>query len=60
MNQSIISTRYARSLLKVGEENGCLDRLKADMELIFATISENPLFRQVLDNPVINRRKNVK
>ena len=36
-----------------GTENQCLDALKADMELISATISENPMFRQILDNPVI-------
>ena len=53
MNQGIISTRYAKALMKVGTENQCLDALKADMELIGATISENQLFRQVLDNPVI-------
>ena len=53
MNQGIISTRYAKALMKVGIENQCLDALKDDMELIGATISENELFRQVLDNPVI-------
>ena len=53
MNQGIISTRYAKAFMKVGAENKCLDALKADMELISSTISENPLFGQVLDNPVI-------
>ena len=53
MNQSIISTRYAKSLMKVGDDNRCLDALKDDMELIRATISENPMFRQMVDNPVI-------
>jgi F-type H+-transporting ATPase subunit delta len=53
MNQGIISTRYAKALFKVGIENKCLERLKADMELIKYTISENSIFRQVLDNPVI-------
>jgi len=53
MNQSIISTRYAKSLIKVGEDNHCLDTMKADMELIYATINENPIFRQLLDNPVV-------
>ena len=53
MNQGIITTRYAKALMKVGTENQCLDDLKADMELISFTISENQLFRQVLDNPVI-------
>ena len=53
MNQSIISTRYAKSLIKVGEGNHCLDALKADMELIRDTISGNQIFRQVLVNPVM-------
>jgi len=53
MNQSIISTRYAKSLMKVGEDNRCLDALETDMELISATIAENELFRQIIDNPVI-------
>ena len=53
MNQSIISTRYAKALMMVGNENQCLDSLKTDLELIGATISENQLFSQVLDNPVI-------
>ena len=53
MNQSIISTRYAKALMMAGAENKCLDALNADLKLIRATISENPVFRQVLDNPVI-------
>ena len=53
MNQSIISTRYAKSLIKVGEGNHCLDALKTDMELISVTIAENEMFRQVVDNPII-------
>ena len=53
MNQSIISTRYAKALMMAGNDNKCLDTLKADMELIHVTIGENPMFRQILDNPVI-------
>ena len=53
MNQSIISVRYAKALMMVGAENQCLDAIKADMELIGATIKENYLFRQLLDNPVV-------
>ena len=36
-----------------GTSNNCLDVFKADMDLISATIKENPMFRQLLDNPVI-------
>ena len=53
MNQSIISTRYAKALMMVGADNQCLDTLKVDMELLGDTIRENPLFGQALDNPVI-------
>ena len=53
MNQGIISTRYAKALIKVGCDNNCLDSIKADMELIGGTINDNPMFRQILDNPVI-------
>jgi len=53
MNQSIISTRYAKALMRVGDDNQCLDTLMSDMELLNATIGENPMFRQLLDNPVV-------
>ena len=53
MNQSIISSRYAKALMMVGVDNQCLDALKIDMELLGVTIRENPLFGQTLDNPVI-------
>ena len=53
MNQSIISIRYAKALMLTGVANKCLDALKADMDLISATIKENQMFRQLLDNPVI-------
>jgi F-type H+-transporting ATPase subunit delta len=53
VNQSIISTRYAKALMMVGAENKCLDSFKTDMELVKATIGENHVFRQMLDNPVI-------
>jgi len=53
MNQSIISTRYAKAMMLAGAENQCLDALRNDMELLGATISDNDIFRQVVDNPVI-------
>ena len=53
MNYSIISVRYAKALLLVGTDNQCLDAMKADMELIGATIKENEVFRQLLDNPIV-------
>jgi F-type H+-transporting ATPase subunit delta len=52
MNQGIISIRYAKAMMSAGVDSHCLDELKTDMELISATIRENQLFRQILDNPV--------
>ena len=61
MNQSIISTRYAKALMMVGADNQCLDALKVDMELLGHTIKENALFEQVLYNPIIrpSQKRNV-
>ena len=53
MNQSIISVRYAKALMRAGADNQCLDVLKTDMDLISVAISENPKFKQLLDDPVV-------
>ncbi|MDR1864439.1 MAG: ATP synthase F1 subunit delta [Bacteroidales bacterium] len=53
MNNSIISTRYAKALMLVGIEHQCLDALEADMTLLAATVKDNPVFGQLLDSPVI-------
>ncbi len=53
MNNSIISFRYAKALFLVGTDNQCLDALKSDMELLYATVKNNPVFAQMLENPVI-------
>ena len=53
MNYSIISVRYAKALILAGSENKCLDELKNDMEFISATIRDNQIFKQLLDNPVV-------
>lgn len=53
MNHSIISTRYAKALIKAGSDNGCLDALEVDMTLLDSLTRGNAVFRQVLDAPVI-------
>ncbi|MDR1666515.1 MAG: ATP synthase F1 subunit delta [Bacteroidales bacterium] len=53
MNSSIISTRYAKALLLVGIEHNCLEKIKDDMDLLYVTINENPVFEQLLDSPVV-------
>ncbi len=53
MNESIISSRYAKAFFMVGTDHKCLDALETDMELLYATVKENTDFAYVLDNPVI-------
>ena len=59
MNHSIISTRYAKALFMVGKEQKCLESLEADMQLLNTTVSENPNFVSLLDNPVVKPRQKV-
>ncbi len=53
MNTGIISFRYAKALFLVGTDHQCLDELKSDMEFLSATVKNNPVFAQMLSNPVI-------
>lgn len=53
MNSSIISTRYAKALLLAGIEHKCLEKIKEDMRLLHLSINENPIFRQLLESPVV-------
>ena len=39
--------------MKTGADSNCLDALKDDMDLLSATISKNPMFKIILNNPVI-------
>jgi len=61
MNQSLISSRYAKALMKTGIGSNCLEALKNDMDLLSATISKNPMFKIILNNPVIKpqQKRNV-
>ncbi len=59
MNNSIIAGRYAKALLMVGQDKQCLDALKADMELLYATIKESADFAHILDNPVVKPHEKV-
>ena len=54
MNNSIISSRYAKALLLIGKEHHCLEALEFDMEFLSALVKDNSVFARVLDNnPVI-------
>ncbi|MDR3094751.1 MAG: ATP synthase F1 subunit delta [Bacteroidales bacterium] len=53
MNTSIISTRYAKALILTGIEQNCIEPLNDDITLLRRTLKENPMFGQILSNPVI-------
>ncbi len=60
MNQSQISTRYAKALFDLAEEKQCLEKVKADMSLIDTVCHENHELRVLLYNPVVNVDKKQK
>lgn len=53
MNQSKISVRYAKAVFETAKEQGSLERLYADFNLIGKSISENKEFYRVITSPVI-------
>jgi F-type H+-transporting ATPase subunit delta len=50
---SILAKRYAKALFEMALENGILDRVNADMELVANVVSENRELRQLMVNPVV-------
>lgn len=57
MKHSKISIRYARALFDLAEEKNILEEIKADMELIDNTLTQNHELVIVLRNPVISPAK---
>lgn len=53
MNQSKISVRYAKAVFEVGKEQGILEKLYSDFNVIRKSIYENKDFYQVITSPVI-------
>jgi F-type H+-transporting ATPase subunit delta len=53
MNQSKISVRYAKAVFETAKEQGILERLYSDFNLIGKSISENKEFYHVITSPVI-------
>ena len=49
--------RYAQALLGLAKEQGSLDAVKADMELILRTLSQNSELRVLMQSPVIRAEK---
>ena len=57
MNDSKISTRYARALFISARDNNLLNPVRADMEMVLAALHDVPELRQVLESPVIRSDK---
>jgi F-type H+-transporting ATPase subunit delta len=49
--------RYAQALLGLAKEESSLDAVKADMELILRTLSQNSELRVLMQSPVIRAEK---
>ena len=52
-----IAVRYARALFLSAKEQGILEDVRKDMELILATVSDLPEVKDLLENPVVDTRK---
>ncbi len=54
MNSTILSSRYARSLMDLAVEQNSLEEIRRDMSLIGKTCKENKILNAVMRNPNIN------
>ncbi|MCX7797907.1 MAG: ATP synthase F1 subunit delta [Melioribacter sp.] len=52
-----ISYRYANSLYQLALEKGVLDKIAADVELVFLTMEKSRELRALLKNPVLKQDK---
>jgi F-type H+-transporting ATPase subunit delta len=57
MNDSKISTRYARALFISARDKNLLSPVRSDMELVLAAIHDLPELKQILESPVIKPRE---
>jgi F-type H+-transporting ATPase subunit delta len=53
MNESKITVRYARALFTLSREEGSLESVRNDMELLYQCIQEIPELQFVIQSPVI-------
>lgn len=56
MNDSKISTRYARALFISAQERNLLNQIRADMEMILAALHDLPELKQILEGPVVKSK----
>ena len=54
MNSTIISSRYARSLMDLAIEQNSLEKIGSDMSLIKKVCGENMILNAIMRNPNIN------
>jgi F-type H+-transporting ATPase subunit delta len=57
MNESIISVRYTKALFSLALENGILDIIKSDMEILFSIMKESDELQHVFQNPILKPSK---
>ena len=57
MSDIRVASRYAKSLIDLGEEKGSLEDIRQDMLLFSKTAKENREFQLLLKNPIINHEK---
>ncbi|MFI5302428.1 MAG: F0F1 ATP synthase subunit delta [Polyangiales bacterium] len=55
MSASNVARRYAKALIEIGQEQGNLDALVAELGLIAGTINESAELRAVIDSPEVPR-----
>lgn len=52
-----VTSRYAKSLIDLANEQGCLDEVKNDIEQITSVLKSNSELQAVLKNPIIKTDK---
>lgn len=57
MKTGRIAVRYARALFLSAREQGILDPVRKDMEIILATVSDLPDVKSLIESPVVETRK---
>lgn len=56
MIKSRVAKRYARALFEFALDNGQLESVAGDLDLLDAALRNSPEFRRLIDSPVISRR----
>ncbi len=56
MNESKITTRYAKALFKLAQEQNLLDRIKDDLQLVSQVAKLEP-FQELIHSPIIPESK---